>query len=119
MQWVPVEDYKTTDQKVYNGQDYHTLTWEKRAIDLDDLIADDGYVVTGLNINTIHLIEHKILLLSLIFLSGVRFKTIGTHLNFEIFITPFDFESGQLIDPIHKSIFKDNPNTDSSQKNPR
>lgn len=47
--WVPVEDYKITDKHIYNGQDYHTLSWEKRAIDLDDLVADDGFIVTGKN----------------------------------------------------------------------
>jgi hypothetical protein len=94
--WVPVEDYKITDKNTINGQDYHTLTWEKRAVDLDDLVADDGYVVTG-----------------------VRFKMIGSHLNFEIYITPFDFETGQLIDPATKSLYKDNPNTDSSLQKPR
>ncbi|KAJ3646680.1 hypothetical protein Zmor_024256, partial [Zophobas morio] len=94
--WVPVEDYRITDSHVANGQDYHTLTWEKRAVDLDDLVADDGYVVTG-----------------------VRFKMIGSHLNFEIYITPFDFETGELIDPQTKSMYKDNPNTDSSLHKPR
>lgn len=45
--WKPVEDYKITDRKIFNGQDYHTLTWEKRRIDLDDLEAEDGHVLTG------------------------------------------------------------------------
>ncbi|XP_969643.2 uncharacterized protein LOC658141 isoform X1 [Tribolium castaneum] len=94
--WVPVEEYKITDSNVANAQDYHTLTWEKRAVDLDDLVADEGYVVTG-----------------------VRFKVIGSHLNFEIYTTPFDFETGQLIDPETKSMYKDNPNTDSSLYKPR
>ncbi|RZC38220.1 uncharacterized protein BDFB_003195 [Asbolus verrucosus] len=94
--WVPVEEYKITDRNVFNSQDYHTLTWEKRVIDLDDLVADDGYLVTG-----------------------VRFKMIGSHLNFEIMTTPFDFETGQLIDPESKSLYKDNPNTDSSLHKPR
>lgn len=45
--WVPPEEYKISDRKIFNGQDYHTLSWEKRAIDLDDLEADEGYIVTG------------------------------------------------------------------------
>uniref|UniRef100_A0A1Y1N5R8 Uncharacterized protein n=1 Tax=Photinus pyralis TaxID=7054 RepID=A0A1Y1N5R8_PHOPY len=96
IRWVPVEDYKITDRYIYNGQDYHTLTWEQRSIDLDDLIADDQHVMTG-----------------------VRFKKIGTHLNFEIYITPFDFEKGQLLEPAYRSIWKDNSNTDASTHNPR
>ncbi|KAJ8931393.1 hypothetical protein NQ314_015699 [Rhamnusium bicolor] len=94
--WVPVEEYKITDRKIYNGQDYHTLSWEKRAIDLDDLEADEGYILTG-----------------------VRFKEIGSHLNFEIYMTKFDFDTGKLINPTSTSTWKDNPNTDSSIKNPR
>lgn len=94
LQWKPVEDYKITDRKIFNGQDYHTLSWEKRAIDLDDLEADEGHIMTG-----------------------ARFKEIGSHLNFEIYITKFDFDTGKL-KPEH-SKWKDNPNTDVSIKNPR
>jgi len=96
VEWVPVEDYKTTDRNIFNGQDYHTLSWEHRSIDLDDLVADEGHVLTG-----------------------IRFKKIGSHLNFEIYITPFNFTSGQLIEPIDRSIWKDNSNTDVSAENPR
>lgn len=96
IRWVPVEDYKITDRYIYNGQDYHTLTWEQRSIDLDDLIADEQHLLTG-----------------------VRFKKIGTHLNFEIYITPFDFEKGVLLEPLQRSIWKDNINTDVSLNNPR
>lgn len=45
--WVPVDNYKILDKGVYNGQDFHTLTWEKRALDLDDLVCDEGHLVTG------------------------------------------------------------------------
>ncbi|XP_057660741.1 uncharacterized protein LOC130896576 [Diorhabda carinulata] len=96
VRWVPVEDYRITDRKIYSGQDYHTFSWEKRAIDLDDLEADEGYVVTG-----------------------IRFKEIGSHLNFEIYTSKFDFVTGTLINPTSTSIWKDNANTDSSTKNPR
>uniref|UniRef100_A0AAR5PBK7 Uncharacterized protein n=1 Tax=Dendroctonus ponderosae TaxID=77166 RepID=A0AAR5PBK7_DENPD len=92
--WKPVEDYKITDRKIFNGQDYHTLTWEKRRIDLDDLEADDGHVLTG-----------------------VRFKEIGSHLNFEIYTTRFNFETGKLTPELSKWL--DNPNTDVSQPKPR
>lgn len=54
--WIPVEEYKITDKKIFNGQDYHTLSWEKRAIDLDDLEADEGHVLTGkLMVNFVNL----------------------------------------------------------------
>lgn len=51
--------------------------------------------------------------------AGVRFKEIGSHLNFEIFVTKFDFDSGKLINPTSTSVWKDNSNTDSSTTNPR
>lgn len=51
--------------------------------------------------------------------TGIRFKEIGSHLNFEIYITQFDFDRGELIDPSSTSVWKDNPNTDSSIKDPR
>ncbi|KAL1497458.1 hypothetical protein ABEB36_008426 [Hypothenemus hampei] len=47
LEWKPVEDYKITDRKIFNGQDYHTMSWEKRRVDLDDLEADEGHVLTG------------------------------------------------------------------------
>jgi hypothetical protein len=94
LSWKPAEDYKITDRKIFNGQDYHTLSWEKRAVDLDDLEADEGHVLTG-----------------------VRFKEIGSHLNFEIYITKFDFDTGKL-KPEH-SKWKDNPNTNVAIENPR
>jgi hypothetical protein len=47
VQWRPVDDYRISDSDVYNGKDYHTLSWEQRAIDLDDLVAPDGSVLTG------------------------------------------------------------------------
>lgn len=45
--WKPVDNYSRTDVGVVNGRDYHTLTWEHRAIDLDDLFADDEHLLTG------------------------------------------------------------------------
>lgn len=47
LRWIPVDDYHVTDRNVLNKQDFHTLTWEERSLDLDDLIADDNHVVTG------------------------------------------------------------------------
>lgn len=47
LQWRPVDDYRISDSDVYNGKDYHTLSWEQRAIDLDDLTAPNGFILTG------------------------------------------------------------------------
>lgn len=90
LSWKPVSDYKLLDRGIRSGLDYHTMSWDKRAIDLDDLIAPDNHVVTGL-----------------------RWRVVGTHLNLEIRVTEADFTTGQLIDPIQTSIWKSNDNTES------
>lgn len=89
IRWRPVAEYRLTDRAVRNGEDYHTLSWDKRAIDTDDLLAPDNHVVTG-----------------------VRFRTLGTHLNLEIRVTEADFESGRLLDH-EKSYWLSNDNTTS------
>lgn len=91
LSWKSVSDYKLLDRGIRNGLDYHTMSWDKRAIDLDDLIAPSSHVVTGL-----------------------RFRVIGTHLNLEIRVTEADFSTGRLIDPEATSFWKSNDNTESS-----
>lgn len=88
-----MSEFKLLDRGVRNGYDYHTLTWDKRAIDLDDLMAPKDHVVTGF-----------------------RFRVIGSHLNLEIRVTEADFKSGKLIDPEATSIWKSNDNTEISKE---
>ena len=46
--WKPIEEFSVLDRNVKNGIDYHTLSWEKRGLDLDDLVHDDDdYLLTG------------------------------------------------------------------------
>ncbi|XP_015118959.1 uncharacterized protein LOC107042423 isoform X2 [Diachasma alloeum] len=90
VEWKPVDNYTILDRGVVNGRDFHTLSWEKRAIDLDDLSAPDDHVLTG-----------------------VRWRMVGAHLNFEIRVTPFNFTSGQLINPLAKSTWISNDKTDN------
>lgn len=47
LRWVPLEDYQVTDKNVRNKEDFHTLTWEQRTLDLDDLYAGENEVITG------------------------------------------------------------------------
>ncbi|KAK0086908.1 hypothetical protein PV325_002210 [Microctonus aethiopoides] len=94
--WKPVDNYARTDVGVVNGRDYHTLTWEHRAIDLDDLFADDEHLLTG-----------------------VRFRMVGAHLNFEIRVTPFNFTTGLLIKPSEKSKWMSNDQTEFSANGKR
>lgn len=58
------------------------MSFESRDMDLDDLIIPEKYVVTG-----------------------VKFRTIGTHLNLEIQATPFNFTTGKLMQPEMKSFW--------------
>lgn len=45
--WVPIQKFDITDAGVKEGVDYHTLTYERRAIDLDELDSPSGHVLTG------------------------------------------------------------------------
>lgn len=45
--WVPVQKFDPMDRGVKKDVDYHTLTYEKRAIDLDELDSPTGSVLTG------------------------------------------------------------------------
>lgn len=45
--WVPVEDFTIYDKGIRDGRDYHTLAWDRREVDLDDLNAPTGHVVVS------------------------------------------------------------------------
>ncbi|XP_017870065.1 PREDICTED: uncharacterized protein LOC108618522 isoform X2 [Drosophila arizonae] len=93
LSWKPVDEYKIYDRNVAKGIDYHTLSYESRSIDLDDIMKTDDYsfVVTGL-----------------------RFRVLGAHLNLEARLTEFDFTKGELIQPEVNSVWQSNDNTDVS-----
>ncbi|XP_015175456.1 PREDICTED: uncharacterized protein LOC107065888 isoform X1 [Polistes dominula] len=96
--WKPVDSYTVYDHNVNSGVDFHTIVWEKRAIDLDDLKSPENHLLTG-----------------------IKFRMIGTRLNLEIMVTPFNFTTGKLIQPSEKSYWISNDNTDRRElklKNP-
>ncbi|XP_078045690.1 chemokine-like protein orion isoform X2 [Augochlora pura] len=96
--WQPIKPFSILDKNVKDGVDYHTLMWEKRGLDLDDLMADQNHLVTGL-----------------------KFRTIGSRLNLEIQVTPFNFTTGELLQPSINSFWISNDVTDRSElelKNP-
>lgn len=47
VQWKSIEEFNVLDNNIKNGIDYHTLSWEKRGLDLDDLVLDKNYLLTG------------------------------------------------------------------------
>ncbi|CAB3261053.1 unnamed protein product [Arctia plantaginis] len=88
---VQVKAFDPSNADVKDGVDYHKLTYERRAIDLDELDSPSGYVLTG-----------------------VRFQMIGAHLHFEIRSTPFNYTTGKLWP--EKSQWISNDNTEGSTK---
>ncbi|XP_059609555.1 uncharacterized protein LOC132256957 isoform X2 [Phlebotomus argentipes] len=82
--WKPINSYRLLDSGLKNGVDYHTMEWNRRAIDLDDLLANPGHVVTG-----------------------VRFRIFGARINLEIRVHEFNFETGKL-DQVGNWISNDN-----------
>lgn len=93
LDWKSVDGFSTNGRNVQEGQDFLKLAWNQRAIDLDDLVAPPGYVLTG-----------------------VSFRNIGGHLNLIMRATPIDIRTGKLRP--EGSIWIDNPNTPNS-RNPR
>uniref|UniRef100_A0A0A1XQQ1 CinA-like protein n=2 Tax=Zeugodacus cucurbitae TaxID=28588 RepID=A0A0A1XQQ1_ZEUCU len=90
--WKPVESYQIFDRDVRNGRDYHTLSYESRSMDLDDIYTDDNSFIVV----------------------GVRWRVVGAHLNLEAKLAEFDFKMGKLISPETNSFWKSNDNTDVS-----
>ncbi|KAM7350446.1 uncharacterized protein ACRADG_009033 isoform 2-T2 [Cochliomyia hominivorax] len=84
--WTPTDNYLLYEKGVNKNQDYYTLTYDNRAIDLHDIEADDkDYVLTG-----------------------VRFRAVEGHLNLQARLSKFDFKSGRLLNPQENSYWKSN-----------
>ncbi|XP_050531458.1 uncharacterized protein LOC126900066 isoform X2 [Daktulosphaira vitifoliae] len=73
------------------GVDFFKLSYFSRTIDIDNVMAPKTTVVTG-----------------------VKFRSIGTHISIEIRVTPFDFSSGNLIQPNIKSYWVGNEDANFS-----
>jgi len=71
--WKTTSEFRITDSKVKDGIDYHTLTYERRGINLDTLEVPYGTAITG-----------------------IRFQIHNGNLNLEIRVTEFDFNTGLL-----------------------
>lgn len=69
---VSNEEFRITDANIREGSDYHKLSWEHRAIDLDIVTVPTNKVVTG-----------------------VRFHlTAAWHLSLEVRATDFNYNTG-------------------------
>lgn len=49
----------------------------------------------------------------------MKLRLIGSHLNLEVRVTPFDFMTGKLIEPQNKSFWIGNENTELTDQSPR
>ncbi|XP_032680538.1 uncharacterized protein LOC116848499 isoform X1 [Odontomachus brunneus] len=92
IEWKPIDKFRTMDTNVKNGVDYHQLAWEKRAVDLDDILPPKDHLLTG-----------------------IRFRVVGSRLNLEIMATPFNFTSGLLTEPERNSFWHSNDITDRTE----
>jgi len=95
--WLPVEPVVIPERNIgstKDGDDYATLRYEERALDLDDLVAPIGHVVTGL-----------------------RFRKIGGHLNLEVRVAPIDFASGTIY--ASRATWIANDKTSAAEVRPR
>ncbi|XP_037716793.1 uncharacterized protein LOC119551500 [Drosophila subpulchrella] len=89
LEWLPVEDYNVSDVDIRDGYDYHTLSMDSRALDLDEIsVNSSDQVVTG-----------------------VRFRIFKKHLNLEVRFSYFNFSTGLLIEPLTKSYWLGNENS--------
>ncbi|KAI8124341.1 hypothetical protein CVS40_5407 [Lucilia cuprina] len=86
LNWKPVDNYTIYERGVLQNQDYFTLTYDTRSIDLDNIETyDENYVITG-----------------------VRFQVVGAHLNLQARLSKFNYASGQLVNPKEISYWKIN-----------
>lgn len=85
--WKLGDHFVPNDNNSRDGIDYHTLSWEQRALNLDTVIGDVGTVVTG-----------------------VRFrKNTKGHLQLEVRFTEFNDITGKLMN-LNNSIWRSNEN---------
>lgn len=47
-------EFSITDANIKDGVDYHTLTYEKRSINLDTVVVPAGQIVTGVRFNALY-----------------------------------------------------------------
>lgn len=80
--WKSNYFFGVNDSDTDEGIDYHTVTVQNAAIDLDVLYVPVGYVLTG-----------------------VRFRIVNNHIRFEIRATEFNFETGILNKAKLKSVW--------------
>ena len=93
---VRAQAFDPSSSDVIKGVDYHTLSYEKRAIDLDELDSPSGHVLTGAR------------------WENLTYKGISSNLNTFSFITftiIFFFTDSEWLEPIYTSRFAQHRST--------
>ncbi|XP_017147324.1 uncharacterized protein LOC108158988 [Drosophila miranda] len=98
LEWLPLDSYHLNDVDVRNDYDYHTLTVDSRAMDLDE-------ITSGSNRSLV--------------VTGARFRVWHKHLNLEVRFSYFDFPTGRLVEPKRNSVWLNNSNTEKTIEKPR
>lgn len=82
--FVTNDEFQITDANVKDGVDYHKLTWKKRGIDLDSVMAPLNKVVTGVRFNLGD----------------------NSRLALQILATDFNYETGRYLREIIRNIIR-------------
>lgn len=72
--YIGHEEFDINESGVKDGVDYHTLTYDNRAINLDTVIAPPGTLVTGVRFHVNH----------------------NKRLTLQIRVTKFNYETGNI-----------------------
>jgi len=92
--WVAPKEIAFSDlDNLIANPNVFTMSYEKRAMDMDELQAPEGHVLTG-----------------------VKLRALGGHLNLEIRVTPIKFQKGDLMADRSTWIGNDNTPATSSPR---
>lgn len=47
LRWIPVPKFNILDKGVVDGVDYHTMSFERREFDFDDLVVPSDHIVVS------------------------------------------------------------------------
>lgn len=47
LRWIPVPKFNILDKGVIDGVDYHTMSFERREFDFDDLVVPSDHIVVS------------------------------------------------------------------------
>lgn len=113
--WKSDYNFLVDDSGVSSGRDYHTLTHENRAIDLDIIrapidegIMDKGAFSISMDFDSIDIYLIVFERIIFVVVTGARFRFADGRLRFEIRTTKFDYKTGYLNREYTRSVWRGN-----------